>query len=281
MKPIKLPFLVKGTHPATNGRSYTFGDSEIEGIREYDPTLRRAPIVISHDLKGLDEAEILKNKKLSDELAFGLIEGVVLENGVLKAKSNRYVPKILDWFKEGRIAQISAKFFSPTDPQNPKPGKYYLRHVALLGVSPQAMENLPGPEFAQFNPEGEASVEIEFAVKGAGAGKKKKCQKGWSCGAGCISRTKRCPSALGSEAKSYAGYLRRQLSRIGVKNKDERQESRTEAAAFEDLIAGPGKKNSKANQKSRTAAIKQANSSEVKRAAAEYRRAERRLGRNQ
>lgn len=209
MKPLTLPFLIPGTHPASNGKRYSFGEKEFAEIAEYDPALRPAPIVVSHDLRGeADEAQILNRQ----ELAFGVIDGVIREGDTLKARATKFAPQLTTWLKEGRLNQISAKFFAPDDPINPKPGKYYLRHIALLGVSPQAMTGLPGPEFSQFNPEESMNdgIELEFAAKSGG--KKRACTKGWSCGGTCITRTKKCPSALGNEAKSYAGYLRRQIA---------------------------------------------------------------------
>jgi hypothetical protein len=54
----------------------------------------------------------------------------------------------------------------------------------------------------------EMSEPIDFAGKKGGGGKQfKDCQTGYSCGYGCIPRTKKCSSALPGQAGNYADWL--------------------------------------------------------------------------
>ena len=48
----------------------------------------------------------------------------------------------------GAFKKISASFYSPSSPQNPVPGVYYLRHVGFLGAQPPAVKGLRNPAFA-------------------------------------------------------------------------------------------------------------------------------------
>ncbi len=49
--------------------------------------------------------------------------------------------------KAGRFKSRSASFYHPDNPNNPKPGVYYLRHVGFLGAQPPAVKGLKAVEF--------------------------------------------------------------------------------------------------------------------------------------
>ena len=55
--------------------------------------------------------------------------------------------------KAGFFKKISASFYRPDSPKNPKPGVYYLRHVGFLGAAPPAVKGLKSASFAD-NEEG-------------------------------------------------------------------------------------------------------------------------------
>lgn len=50
--------------------------------------------------------------------------------------------------KAGRYKKISASFFQPGSPANPKPGHFYLRHVGFLGAAAPAIPGLKPVSFA-------------------------------------------------------------------------------------------------------------------------------------
>jgi hypothetical protein len=51
--------------------------------------------------------------------------------------------------KAERFKKRSASFYAPDDPSNPKPGVWYLRHVAFLGAQPPAVKGLKDIEFSE------------------------------------------------------------------------------------------------------------------------------------
>lgn len=50
---------------------------------------------------------------------------------------------------------------------------------------------------------------VDFAAKVSG--KPKQCSKGFSCGLGCVAKTKTCVTPLDGQAKTYAGWLKLQV----------------------------------------------------------------------
>jgi hypothetical protein len=48
----------------------------------------------------------------------------------------------------GRFKKISASFYTPDAPANPKPGVYYLRHVGFLGAQPPSIKGLKDASFS-------------------------------------------------------------------------------------------------------------------------------------
>lgn len=61
----------------------------------------------------------------------------------------------------GRYKKVSASFYRPDAPCNPKPGAYYLRHVGFLGAQPPAVKSLKAIEFADGE-DGDV-VTVQFA----------------------------------------------------------------------------------------------------------------------
>ena len=49
----------------------------------------------------------------------------------------------------GRFKKRSASFYPPQAPNNPTPGKWYLRHVAFLGAQPPAVAGLKDIQFSE------------------------------------------------------------------------------------------------------------------------------------
>lgn len=134
-----------GTHTATSGRSIAFSDADVAAIAAaYDPALHEAPIVVGHPT--------------DDAPAYGWVAGLQVDAGALRARPQQLDQAFAELVAQGRFKKVSASFYAPDSPTNPKPGGWYLRHVGFLGASPPAVKGLKPVAFA----ENEAGV-VEFA----------------------------------------------------------------------------------------------------------------------
>ena len=142
MQPIEI--FRAGTHTAMDGRSYAFSQAMLaEAAAAYDPALHEAPIVVGHP-KG-------------DAPAYGWVGSLAAAGGKLSATPHQVDPAFAELVKAGRYKKVSAAFYHPDAPGNPKPGGYYLRHVGFLGAEPPAVKGLKAVAFA------EAEGVIEFS----------------------------------------------------------------------------------------------------------------------
>ncbi|MBR2978874.1 MAG: hypothetical protein IKC51_02935 [Myxococcaceae bacterium] len=146
MKRIKI--FKSGTRTTAAGQTIEFSDADLVACAAaYDPATSEAPIVIGHPK--------------TDAPAYGWIAGLIAEDGALFADLDRVNPAFAEAVNGGAYRHVSAAFYGPHNPANPKPGAYYLRHVGFLGATPPAVKGLGAVEFAA----GEADVvaEIDFA----------------------------------------------------------------------------------------------------------------------
>lgn len=136
-----------GTHTDNNGRQVNISAADLaEAVAAYDPKLHEAPIVVGHPK--------------TDAPAFGWISGLKTENGVLFADFAQVDDDFAGLVKAGRYKKVSASFYPPDSPNNPKPGVWSLRHVGFLGAQPPAVKGLTAINFA----EGEVYVEFSEAA---------------------------------------------------------------------------------------------------------------------
>lgn len=141
-KPIQI--FRPGRHVAMSGDVLDFTEADLAACAAaYDPAKHEAPIVVGHP-------------KL-DAPAYGWAKSLAFA-GALEAEPHQVEPAFGEMVAAGRFKKVSASFFSPTSPQNPVPGVWYLRHIGFLGAQPPAVKGLRTPEFA----EGEEGV-VEFA----------------------------------------------------------------------------------------------------------------------
>lgn len=133
------PFAIfrPGRHTATDGTTLVFGTAEVQDLAEsYDPLLHEAPIVIGHPK---DNAP-----------AFGWIKGLATDdNGDLVADPHQVHAAFAEAVAAGSWKKRSASVYPPSSPTNPKPGHWYLRHVAFLGAQPPAIKGLADVHFAE------------------------------------------------------------------------------------------------------------------------------------
>lgn len=124
-----------GRHVDTNGQSVAFSSADLDAIvASYDPKVHEAPIVLGHPK--------------DNDPAFGWVKGLARKGDTLEAVPDQVETSFAEAVKEGRYKKVSASFYKPNAPNNPKPGSYYLRHVGFLGAMPPAVKGLRSVEFA-------------------------------------------------------------------------------------------------------------------------------------
>jgi hypothetical protein len=133
MKPIEI--FRPGTHTAMSGQTIAFTEADLSATASaYDVALHEAPIVVGHPK---DNAP-----------AYGWVTGLALAGTSLAATPGQVDPAFAEMVRKGRFKKVSASFYAPDAPGNPKPGVYYLRHVGFLGAQPPAVKGLKPIAFA-------------------------------------------------------------------------------------------------------------------------------------
>lgn len=128
-----------------SGESIAFSAGDLDAIcASYDPAVHEAPIVIGHPK---DNAP-----------AFGWIKSLARNGSAIEAEPKQVEPSFAEAVKAGRYKKVSASFYKPDSPANPKPGTYYLRHVGFLGAMPPAVKGLRDVAFSS----GDDCVTIEL-----------------------------------------------------------------------------------------------------------------------
>ncbi|MCL1861793.1 MAG: cell division protein ZapB [Proteobacteria bacterium] len=144
MKPLHI--FRAGLQTPLAGEPILFSEADIIGcVEAYDPAAHEAPIVVGHP-------------KINAP-AYGWVKSLTAAGGDLIAEPHQVDPAFAELVAAGRYKKISASFYAPDSPANPKPGSYYLRHVGFLGAQPPAVKGLREPQFADGE---EGVVEIEF-----------------------------------------------------------------------------------------------------------------------
>lgn len=112
----------------------------------YDPALDAAPIVVGHPAL--------------DDPAYGWVASLAVEDDRLVALPKDVEPTFAEIVRAGRFKPVSASFYPPEHPANPKPGGWYLKHVGFLGAHKPAIKGLRPAQFA--DPAG--AVTINFSA---------------------------------------------------------------------------------------------------------------------
>lgn len=124
-----------GTFQPMGGQTQTITEANLRDIAaSYDKELDPAPVVIGHP-------EI-------DAPAFGWVDRLFVEAGILKATLQDTVSEFADMVKAGRYKRVSISLFLPKSPANPKPGNFYLKHVGFLGAAAPAVPGLIPVKFS-------------------------------------------------------------------------------------------------------------------------------------
>ena len=133
---IEIPIFQSGTHVAMNGDERTFSEADLAATASaYDPALFDAPAVIGHPEH--------------NGPAWGWVESLVIKGGMLLAKLRDLDASFVEMVRAKRFKKISASFYLPDSPANPKPGVFYLRHVGFLGAAAPALKTMPSVNLSE------------------------------------------------------------------------------------------------------------------------------------
>ncbi len=124
-----------GQHIDDAGIAHHFSEADLAGmVTSYNPTLREAPLTVGHPKDNLP--------------AYGWVKSVVrTAAGALAITLRQVEPQFAEMVQAGRFKKRSASFYPPYAPNNPTPGKWYLRHVAFLGAQQPAIHGLAEVNF--------------------------------------------------------------------------------------------------------------------------------------
>ncbi|MCA3421002.1 MAG: peptidase [Roseomonas sp.] len=150
----QLHIFRSGVHQPMQGGALEFREADLAATAAaYDPALGEAPLVVGHPK--------------TDAPAYGWVRALRAEGGDLVAEPHQVEPAFAEMVQAGRFKKISASFYTPSHPSNPKPGAFYLKHVGFLGAAAPAVKGLRDVAFAADDAD---VVTLEFAADGAVSG---------------------------------------------------------------------------------------------------------------
>lgn len=134
--PKPLHIFKPGLHLTLAGESIEFSEADLAATAAaYNPKISKAPLVVGHPK--------------TDDPAKGWTVALSATERGLFAAANKVDPEFAESVRQGAYGTVSAKFYRPTDPHNPVPGVWYLRHIGFLGAQPPGVKGLDDPEFAE------------------------------------------------------------------------------------------------------------------------------------
>ena len=154
-----------GRHVDSSGVTRSFSEADVAAtVAAYDPASHEAPIVIGHPR--------------TDAPAWGWIgQLTATADGGLVAQPRQVDPMFAELVAAGRYKKVSASFYLPDAPSNPKSGAYYLRHVGFLGAQPPAIKGLGD---AAFKEDEEGVISMEFGeLNSRGVGRIFRSMREW------------------------------------------------------------------------------------------------------
>lgn len=123
-----INILRPGTFVDTHGNRVTVTRDQLVDMAEsYDPA-DQAPFVFGHPKH--------------DDPAMGWVAGLRMDGDTLQALPGDVTPELSEAVAAKRYRKVSASYYPPQHPSNPKPGRFTLKHVGLLGASAPAVKGL-------------------------------------------------------------------------------------------------------------------------------------------
>lgn len=127
--PAQIEIFRAGQHIDDSGTVHNFSAADVAAmVTSYDPALREAPLTIGHPKDNLP--------------AYGWVKGLSIKGDTLAMDTHQVQPQFAEMVDKKLFKKRSASFYPPQHPSNPKPGNWYLRHVAFLGAQPPAITGL-------------------------------------------------------------------------------------------------------------------------------------------
>lgn len=127
-----------GTHRDADGDTQSYTQSDINEMADsYNTDIHEAPIVWGHDGDKAWNRHLKKSTQLSN--------GWVIKPYVKGSSLLTDIDVDDDTYEaitDGKLKKRSVGLYEPNSPKNPAPGKWYIRHVALLGTEPPAIKGL-------------------------------------------------------------------------------------------------------------------------------------------
>lgn len=127
-----------GCHLDSGGERRCFSEGDLQiSAQAYHPEFRLAPLVLGHPS--------------DDRPRFGWVKRLYFGGGSLWGEPMRVSPHLPRWLNEGRYKKVSAAFFPPDHPRNPRPGTFYLKHVGFFGAHPTSVKGLRVAFFGEWS----------------------------------------------------------------------------------------------------------------------------------
>lgn len=134
--PDQIEIFRPGRHIDDVGNAHEFSAADVAGMAAaYDPAQREAPLTVGHPEH--------------NHPAYGVVAALAVNAaGRLVMNTKAVEPQFAEMVAAKRYSKRSASFYPPGHPSNPKPGQWYLRHVAFLGAQQPAIAGLKDIQFA-------------------------------------------------------------------------------------------------------------------------------------
>jgi hypothetical protein len=124
-----------GSFTDMTGIKQTTTEKDLQAIAAaYDAENYPAPVVLGHPS--------------NDAPAYGWVDRLFVEKGVLKANLRETAAEFSEWVKQGRYKKVSISLFLPGGSSNPKPEGFYLKHLGFLGAAAPAVSGLKPVKFS-------------------------------------------------------------------------------------------------------------------------------------
>ncbi|WP_080946045.1 hypothetical protein [Moraxella bovoculi] len=134
MQTIQHEIFIAGTRADNSGKEVTITPDDLNAIAQgYNPSFHEAPIVIGHPD---DNAP-----------AYDWVKSLSAQDGKLFAEFGEMDDDFVELVKAGRYKKVSASFYPPNHPSNPKPDNWYLRHIGFFGGNTPAVKGLSAINF--------------------------------------------------------------------------------------------------------------------------------------
>lgn len=131
-----VEILRPGTFRSMSGHDVTFTADDLQAIAaSYSPELHEAPVVVGHPS--------------TDAPAYGWVRTVRVDGDRLLAELDQVDDQFAELHRAGRYKKRSAALYAPDTPNNPTPGRWYLRHVGVLGAQPPAVKGLRDAQLSE------------------------------------------------------------------------------------------------------------------------------------